>query len=234
MDNITPELLDMIMSYLDRSTLKIYVTVSRRWQHSIESYTLKQVRVDTAHHETFSKIFSDRRRRQILSEIQYYALLPRYSRWRSLRYEQDDEKQANNIAFTKNFLAVLQILAAWESEDGECASFADVSLKLGAHSPSDWEPHPEGLDEKRYERSYLRFEPDDEPPIVSRITEFHDLAIGLKSGGRTIEHSSVAEIAALFPRLSTLRWFMSDDERRNPVVRQQRRYGEITCPPVQK
>ena len=76
------------------------------------------------------------------------------------------------------------------------------------------------LFQHRYESSLLHLESIEGIQEIPQICSFHS-----SPGERNIEPRSLVRIASKFPNLDSLRWRLEDNEKRDPRLRQQTRFG---------
>jgi hypothetical protein len=239
MDSLAPELLDAIIELLDPSDLLRCCTVSQRWQSSVERLTFRDIRLKSTDLERFSDIFSDHRRREVLATIEYHVILPPYDDKRCDLLETAEDMDSNNEAFTEAFHGLFGILHAWGHDNGQRASNqtrgCPIKLKLAVYSPTDY-PFRHGMDKwetrrlwqqtaffgPQYEYSFLRLL-QEELPTVLRIWRFEAMRATLRP--RNVEGAALAAIAAKLPDLESIDWQINDDDKKFPLLRQQRRYG---------
>ena len=240
--NLPPELLAMIISFLDYHERRRYVTISRQWQLQIEPHAFRKIRLKSTDLQAFSDIFVGHRR-ALLADLRYDVVLPSYDDCQRARFERTKDKQANNEVLTEAIHGLFSVLASWnEAKDHKiatCQRRQHISFDLRAYSLTDVDERrdedvlPETRDacdfEDRYSRFRLRYKHSflqilrvGELPEVSQISDFQ--CYGL-SWPRRIEGSSLAGVVAKLPNLETLEWTINDDEKRYPAVRQQHRFG---------
>lgn len=146
MNNLSTELLTMIIGYLDeppepsfdtfatpprwlksmsrcKPSLARYSTVCRKWQEIVESRTMASIEIFSDELPSFAFVFWNPRRRVNLRQLDYTIVLPEMSKTRR-------EHSANCSAFEKAAYDLFNLLSAWETKDG--ASFGPISLYLAA------------------------------------------------------------------------------------------------------
>ena len=225
-----------------RALLPAYATISRSWQHAIEFQTFSEIAVKSTEIETFSHIVVNRRRR-LLRRLQLNIILPTYTDKACAKFETEKDKQSNNQVFTKAIKDLLALLWSWHVEfqtignDSNTPIEQSLRLCIGdCYSPKDcryrgWQKYQEDrhewelgrrhdLFQHRYESSLLQLESIEGIQEIPQISSFHR-----SPGHRMIEPRSLARIASKFPNLDSFRWRLKDNEKRDPRLRQQTRFG---------
>lgn len=235
--DLPPSITALVASFLP-PPLSSYAAISRDWQETIESLIFRHVHVNKLSRiETFGHVFVGSRRRW-LNRLEVVALLPSYDSEACKRVETPEEQDQNNEAFTECVRNILEILQGWETDGNGVTRAGGITLDLSAHSPSDMsgqetsqaqEAKQKAVDEgrdiqdARYSASYLYFEADGHDlPTVKAVT-------GLYVDGQTPRHisgSTVARLAACFPRLTNLRAKIWDREAKSPDLRLKERNGK--------
>ncbi|KAB2578838.1 hypothetical protein DBV05_g2605 [Lasiodiplodia theobromae] len=223
MDQLPPEIVALVVSFLDEGNVGAYATVSRQWQVAIENVTFRRLRVQSSELALFSERLAHPRRRATLGEIAYEVILPAYSVDRCAKFERRREREVNNAAFNKAITELFALLKSWEEEDGGRSGqhhavrpgggCRGISLHLGAYAltdvatprPLDWY---RDLGEHRYEKSVLGWVDLENVPEVRRITELH--TPGSSASTRQLRAASVAQIASKLPNLAKVWWSMND------------------------
>ena len=250
MDQSPVELLDLIASFSNSDDLPQLSTISRTWQSVIERRTMRAIDLQSTDLEDFSNIFVHHSRQAALVNLSYNVILPAYSDYQCARFETDDDQQQNNEVLTDAVHALFSLLHSWDEEAARLAE-TEISSRsrprrmlwtLNAYSPADVD-HREGADvemqrfyaeqyrgrqdifEHRYERSFLRIFNYEGLPAVSRISRFH---VKQLCDQRRIEGATLVRIAAKLPNLETIVWAVNDNEKHNPLVRQNHRFGKLS------
>lgn len=225
-----------------RALLPAYATISRSWQHAIEFQTFREIAVKSTEIENFSRIVVNRRRK-LLRRLQLNVILPTYTDKACAKFETEKDKQSNNQVFTKAIKDLLALLWSWHDEfqttghDSNAPIEQSLRLCIGdCYSPKDcryrgWEKYQRDrhewelgrrhdLFQHRYESSLLQLESIEGMQEIPQISSFHK-----SPGHRMIEPRSLARIASKFPNLDSFRWRLNDNEKRDPRLRQQTRFG---------
>lgn len=238
----SPELIALILIFLDLDELKNYVTVSKSWQYAVERCTFRTIHLKSTDLDLFRDIFVDHRR-AALADLSYDVILPTYSDHQCARFETDEDKRYNNEALTEAIHRLFSILHSWNQEIAHGTRTSkqtrSISFKLNAYSPMDVD-HRENVDvedqrfqaqlaggrkdlfDHRYEHSFLRVLKLAELPELLQVTSFYAEELCYN---RRIEGSSLAGIAGKLPNLETIVWAVNDDEKGYPDIRRQHRYG---------
>lgn len=222
-----------------------YATISRSWQYAVECITFRELTLNSSVLPWFSGIMVEQRR-AMLRYLTFEVLLPTYSDKACAKFENDKDKQLNNIVFSEAIKDLLGLLRSWydnrRKETHKNDSWDDTPLELclgKCYSPMDGRHRGKtkfdqdlkdqrlgkrhDLFYARYESSLLQlqsFEDIEEVPQVSRF----DIGMGER---RRIEPRSMALIAGRFPNLESIDWEVCDNEKRDPNLRQQIRFGKF-------
>ena len=225
-----------------RALLPAYATISQSWQYAIEYQTFREIAVKSTEIENFSRIVVNHRRKQ-LRLLELNVILPTYTDKACAKFETEKDKQSNNQVFTKAIKDLLALLRSWHDEFQMTGNDSDTpigpSLRLcigDCYSPKDcryrgWEKYQEDYHEwefgrrhdlfqHRYDSSLLQLESIEGIQKIPQISSFHK-----SPGNRNIEPRSLAVIASKFPNLDSFRWRLKDNEKRDPRLRQQTRFG---------
>lgn len=126
MESLSPEILELILSHLfevppikhpmpwdPEPVLNVaqYATISRKWQHSVERFTMADIKKYSTDLDMFRQVFSSLRRRQLLRKLYYEIDLPTYSKNRIFCLERKRERKANNEAFNRGVEELLDGLS---------------------------------------------------------------------------------------------------------------------------
>lgn len=251
--NLSQELICLIASYLQRwehydranvsergrALLPAYATISPSWQYAIECQTFREIAVKSTERVDFSHIVVSHRRK-LLRRLELNVILPTYTDKACAKLETDKDMQSNNQVFTKAIKDLLALLRSWHDESQTTGNKNDApiqeSLRLcigDCYSPKDcryrgWEKYQEDrhgwdrhdLFEERYKSSLLKLESVEGIQEIPQITAFHK-----SPSHRNIEPRSLAMIASKFPNLDSFRWKLKDNEKWDPQLRQQTRFG---------
>ncbi|KFY14989.1 hypothetical protein V492_02294 [Pseudogymnoascus sp. VKM F-4246] len=244
--SLSPETLAQILSYIPRdhdnliarlarirdggpikpiSELPPYATVCKTWQWHIEQRTFREINLPSSELEYFSRILTGYRR-AVLREVKYRVVLPEYDDAACAVVETDEDKKANDTAFTTAITELFRILKGWEDEDekelsgkGLCAreGWVPLSLEISRiYSPSDANRknrdllkeqrmavergERSDLFEGRYCDSWLRLGPLEGVPELKRVVEY----VVSPTYPRPVEAESIVRLAAKFPALERL------------------------------
>lgn len=224
--------------------LPAYAAISRSWQDVIERQTFREIIVKSTEIDYFSRIMANRRRK-IVSRLELNVILPTYTDKACAKYETEKDKQSNNRVFTNAIKDLLALLRSWHDESQTTRNRSDApieqSLRLcigDCYAPMDshyrgWEKYEQDLLEREFERrddlfeqrygsSLLQLESIEGIQEIPQITSFHR-----SPSHRHIEPRSLAMLASKFPNLDSFRWRLEDNEKRNPQLRQQTRFGGL-------
>lgn len=225
-----------------RALLPAYATISQSWQYAIECQIFREIAVKSTEIEDFSRIVVNHRRKQ-LRRLELNVILPTYTDKACAKFETEKDKQCNNQVFTKAIKDLLALLRSWHDEFQTIGNDSDApinpSLRLcigDCYSPKDcryrgWEKYQEDYHEwefgrrhdlfqHRYESSLLQLESIERIQEIPQISSFHR-----SPSNRNIEPRSLAIIASKFPNLDSFRWRLKDNEKIDPRLRQQTRFG---------
>lgn len=219
MDKLPAELTDLIVGHLPKP-LRLYSTVSKQFQKSVELLTLRTIAFESGELPTFDVIYRFPRRLSALRQIRYVVLLPTYPPAIASQYETIPEWEANNKFFTQAVAALLHKLAQWQFEFN-CRPW--ISLQLGVWSRSDnagpsVTAAPDDLREFRYRRNHIRIT---SPTRIVPVRIIRSL-VSPKFFTRTIETSSIIHLAQRLPLLERIDWNWDTDERRFLDLRRHR------------
>ncbi|OBT65962.1 hypothetical protein VE03_03138 [Pseudogymnoascus sp. 23342-1-I1] len=244
--SLSPETLAHILSYIPRdhdnlvvrlarirdggpikptSELPPYATVCKTWQWHIEQRTFREINLPSSELEYFSKLLTGYRR-AALREVKYQVVLPEYDDAACGLVETEEDKEANNTAFTTAVTELLRLVKGWEEEDEKELSGKGLSAREGLvplslemsqiYSPSDAKKRNSGLlreqriavergersdlFEGRHCDSWLRLGPLEGVPELKRVTKY----TVSPSYPRPVEAESIARLAEKFPALEKL------------------------------
>ena len=251
--NLPQELIDLVASYIQRweqgnrtfdwdsgeksrTLLPAYATISRSWQYAIERQTFHKICLKTTELDNFCQ-FLVNHRRKLLRRLKLDVILPTYTDEACAKFETEADRQSNNKVFSKAVRDLLFLLGSWNIEatgaEEHGKSLIEPSLCLcirTCYSPMDsgliWGKRqfgrPHDLSAHRHESSLLRLESIEDIQQIPQVTSFRTLHTK-----RNIEPRSLAMIANKFPNLDDLRWSVKDNEKLNPLLRQQTRFGGL-------
>ncbi|KAH9900487.1 hypothetical protein F4778DRAFT_145031 [Xylariomycetidae sp. FL2044] len=226
MNSLPQEIYDEISALLqgpgfDRPAL---ATISRRWQATIERNAFKVIYLKSTDLGRFQKIIHNERRSYV-DTVHYIIVLPAYADDQRCRFERENDRQANDEAFTAAIHSLFHLLKSWDANDG---AYLHLSLH-DAYSISDHESHRSSSpnlswgsgfmlhkDEHyslidfgswRHRYSYLRLANPAALPLLPVVRSFsaHRMT-------RNICDRVPVDIAARLPNLQTGDWRMNDWE----------------------
>ena len=251
--NLPQELIDLVASYIQhwehdnrtfdwhwgndsRTMLPAYATISRAWQYAIERQTFHTIRLRSTELKDFCHLLVSHRW-SLLKRLEFNVILPTYTEKACAKFETETDRQSNNKVFSKAVRDLLTLLGSWQNESQgpgkQKHSLIEPSLYLrirACYSPMDsgylgWgkqrSTRPHDLGKHRHEFSLLRLESIEDIQQIPQVTSFHT-----SHTKRNIEPRSLAMIASKFPHLRDLCWSVNDNEKLNPLFRQQTRLGE--------
>ena len=249
--SLSQEIISLVASYLQRwehedranisergrALLPAYATISRSWQYAIERQTFREVTLKSIQIDELSRTVV-KHRRKFLRRLELNVVLPTYTEGACAKFETEKDTQINNQVFTKAVKDLLALLRSWHDEfetmrlENDSPLEQSLCLCIGdCYSPMDcgyrgwgmeWDPeHPYDLFQHRYESSLLQLESIEGIQEVPQVSSFHKAM-----GTRNIEPRSLAMIATRFHNLDSLRWRLQDNEKNDPRLRQQTRFGE--------
>ena len=230
-----------------RALLPAFATISRSWQHAIEYQTFREMTIKSNELVEFSHIVVNHRR-NLLRRLEINVILPTYTERACAKFEIYEDTQLNNLAFTKAIKDLLVLLRSWHDEcrptsnDNEASPQRSLRLCIGdCYSLMDcryrgWEKYQEDrreselgrrhdLFQHRYESSLLQLDSIEGIREIPQISSFHR-----SPGSRNIEPRSLAIIASRFPNLVSFRWRLQDNQKRDPRLSQQTRFGGYIRP----
>jgi len=251
----TQELVSLILSFLDREgdqpspgasphsrpALKLwpqYATISKDWQYAVERETFSTISLKSSELQAFSRIFAPANRKAALTLVYYKIVLPTYDDLACSRFENTRDKMANDEAFSEAIHGLFALLKTWP-ENVPCAQRKTFKISISdVYSPYDrpyrdpdlLAKHTHEYDfgkrkdlwEYRYNRSIIKLKRWDELPTLFCVTEFGASVYSR----RLVEPQSISRIASKFPSLRKINWSLSDNEKKDPNIRQQLRSGQ--------
>jgi hypothetical protein len=189
-----------------------------------ERFTFADLHISSAELEDFRQIFpvsNPAGRRFHLRSLHFKVIIPKYSIAARGQYENQDDCDSNNNAFTRAITSLFEILSSWPEYDRY------MSLQIYARSPSDWQAEPdwtirrarfergrafpeEELLQRRYQDSYLQLTGKIALPDVKCITSLEVMGC---DNFRNIAPGAVSEIVVHLPRLQTVTATLRDKAR---------------------
>ncbi|TKA26467.1 hypothetical protein B0A50_05304 [Salinomyces thailandicus] len=223
--DLPPELLGSIAKSLALDgPLAPFACISKSWQYAVESLLFSSLRL-TSEDLDFLDAYvatSSSLRRSVLKSVDFTVVLPTYDRAACARFEQEQDRQANNAVFSE---AMQRLFAALKSCD-EVEQPGPMRLGLPApYSPGDAghrkseKDNPGYLGDRRYEQSYLALLAGETLPELQRIRSFAVFA----ATPRYVEPSAAVALAIKMPGLEKVMWQLWDGERMVPKLRKRLR-----------
>jgi len=255
-NNLPPEIFDMVVAYVFRPPprrgkghVPLYATVCRRWQLAFERHSFRAIRLYSSQLDQFAEAFSSApahlHRRAALQTLRYNIILPTYTVTAAAKSERRRDWEANNTAFTQATRDLFRILHSWDRLGGNGTS--TFRLDLSAFSPMDPSHRADKLPgiaarelvedsmvdldrlQRRFAHSYLSLVGLEAQPLP---TAPHVGILTIDNGmGRLFEPHVAGTIAASLPALVKITWTLSDDEWRDPALRQVNRHCKIPLTP---
>ncbi|KAI0836210.1 hypothetical protein F5Y06DRAFT_274525 [Hypoxylon sp. FL0890] len=243
MDSLPHHIYYEIITLLDGPAVQrpVLATISRRWQMAIERQTFRHISLESSDLDHFKKIVRHDRRRYS-RQIEYKIVLPAYSDGDRGRFERENDRRANNEAFTAAIHDLFHILKSWDVDrDGsielsirDAYSTADHEFLRQSHSnfgghgkvnlagfkrPDDGSPHGLDLWSWRYAYSYLDLLQSSALPTVPVIWSFR-----VRPMTRRISPCALFDIMAKLPGLFKVHLMIKDYEVRYAAFRRSLRY----------
>jgi hypothetical protein len=245
MDRLPQELIELIISHLDPRVntpkaadddgtinpyakpakpsiaLAPFATISRAWQHPTERRTFRSIRIDSDELSEFQRIFTPDRR-SCLVELTFTAILPSYDSVASTRVETQEDRRANDEAYSAAIASLFGILKPWETNGLEYSA-PRVSLFINhpvSRSDVQWRDRtnvrgPEGeIYEGRYYHSYIALLNMDELPQLNQISKLIMKMPSDYLGHRMVYPKVPVQLASKMPNLEDIALDMNDNERR--------------------
>lgn len=228
------------------SKLPPYAILSRQWQYAIECRTFRVIRLKSPELPYFSQVLTGHRR-AFLSYLAYDIVLPAYDENECAKFETQKDREKNNRTFTDAMYSLFQVLKGWEGVTNEknhinvlAAATRSQSIEVNVsdvYSPMDgihrgrdkfeedkWQ-HELGkrhdLWEHRYEHSFLQLLESRSLPTISLVSSFRVYA----RYPRRVEPRSAALLASKLKNLECINWHLNNNEKKDPHLQQQNRYG---------
>jgi hypothetical protein len=165
MDRVPAEVLDLIIESVgqqglmpwDRSSKAPYACVSGRWQAAVEALTLKNIKIEGREELLeFAKIFSDPRRRHVLSVLHYgIDIFGDISAGHEIV---DNTYVRNDEAFTVGLEEFFKLMKSWEDDAvniGMCLPAFDLSLHAYPQTDPRRQDYRQQDQELRQQRPHL-------------------------------------------------------------------------------
>ncbi|KAI1380195.1 hypothetical protein F4677DRAFT_253505 [Hypoxylon crocopeplum] len=232
MNRLPQDIYDEIGAFLEDPTFDrpALATISRQWQTAIERQTFRQIRLESTDLKRFQDIVHPGRRRYV-NDIYYFIVLPAYSDEARARFKCEDNRLANDEAFTAAIHDLFHILKSWDiHKDGyiqlnirDVYSVTDHDfLRLSSRSLAPGQNlarvHKDKSSNRitdlgwwRFRYSYLRLLQPSELPIVSVVRSLITRAML-----RNICDRVPIDMGAKLPNLLTGDWKLIDWE--NPYL----------------
>ena len=233
MNRLPPELCDRIVSYIvPLKPRACYVdptarprddppprvstlsTLSREWKSSIERHAFRTLSITNDDLDDLERIVTIWRR-DYVRELHLAVNFPDYDNELSKEYETNDERAANNAIATNAMKHLFFILGTWGAD-------ANLKLHLSFTSPGDkvrdergWLMY-RGINEKRYEYSFVKLDGVEEFAEVPRVTMLYTY------GTRPVELHSLYSLTSRLPRATYAQWDTVDAEPFARLRREQR------------
>ncbi|KAJ6184837.1 hypothetical protein N7519_006138 [Penicillium mononematosum] len=222
-DSLPLETLQEIFSY-QTGHLASCACVCRQWQVAAERFTFADLHISSADLEDFRQMFpvsNSTGRRFHLRSLHFKVVIPKYSIAARGQYENQDDRDSNNNAFTRAITSLFEILSSWPEYDRY------MLLQIYVRSPSDWQAEPdwtirrtrfergrafpeEELLQRRYQDSYLQLMGKIALPDVKCITSLDVMGC---ENFRNIAPGAVSEMVIHLPRLQTVTATLRDKVR---------------------
>ncbi|KAI0012088.1 hypothetical protein F4779DRAFT_626190 [Xylariaceae sp. FL0662B] len=240
MNRLPQEIYDEIATFLqgpafDRPAL---ATISCQWQTAIERHTFRSILLRSTDLDRFQEIVQNDRRRYV-NVVNYLIVLPAYTDQERCRFEREDDRRANDEAFTAAIYRLFHILKSWDAcKDGyielglrDVYSISDHLFLRRSSPPSckvghfghllrdENDTHNVDLYRWRFRFSYIRLLQPSELPIVPVVRSFFTYPMT-----RNICDCVHIEIATRLPSLRVARWRMNDWEIRYIALRRAHRH----------
>ncbi|KAI0433144.1 hypothetical protein F5Y09DRAFT_98255 [Xylaria sp. FL1042] len=231
MNRLPQELYDEIGELLQGPGFNrpLLATISCQWKAAIERQTFREIRVRSDDLDRFRDIVHNGRRRYV-TKLEYAVILPPYDDDKRGRFEREDDRRANDEAFTTAIHGLFSLLKSWDISRDGCIK---LSLKQ-IYSPSDrpsLRPGPIDRERRgdnntvvdlgswRFYYSFLRLLRASELPIVPVVRSFATHVIARNMGYRV-----PIDIAAKFPNLRRAKVRLAEWESRYLGLRREQRH----------
>ncbi|KAH7024763.1 uncharacterized protein B0I36DRAFT_366678 [Microdochium trichocladiopsis] len=118
MERLPRDIYDEICTYIDRTSFDrpALATVSRQWQIAVERLTFKELCLKSTELDTFQLILQEPRRRP-LTRLKFIVVLSSYGDEMRCKFENADDRSANDQAFTDAFTTLFEILHQWNPQE---------------------------------------------------------------------------------------------------------------------
>lgn len=237
--SLSLDILLQIFSYL-ADDLVACTCVCREWQVAAEKFTFADLHINSLNLEDFRRIVASSNyswRTFYVRKLYFKVILLEYDVAARAQYETQDDRDGNNIVFTQSVTTLFDILSSWPDED----DWPQISMQMYARSPSDWEAEPDWETRKarkqtgnlfpeqelldaRYHSSYLQLTGDGDLPSAKCITS---LTVSGCRSYRNIAPIAVSQMLAKLPRLEDADLTLSDNERKDALLRDILRNGTV-------
>ncbi|KAI1163347.1 hypothetical protein F5B18DRAFT_619913 [Nemania serpens] len=226
MDRLPQEIYDQIGTLLQGPGFDgpALATISRQWQAAIERCTFGCIYLRSNDLSRFDEVVRDSRRRYV-KEIKYLIVLPTYGDEERCRFEREDDRRANDEAFTVAIHRLFHLLQFWDaSKDGylwlsiqdvyspsdrpflRCSSpLFDTACRGGMQPRGEEHSADADLWDWRHRYSFLRLLRPSVLPVVQVVCGFWTHLTT-----RNLCDRVPIEIATKLPNLRLVRWFMND------------------------
>ena len=220
-------MLTLIINFGDFTEKKApFAVLSKTWQAAIERYTFGRLYIQTKDVQDFRRILSTKNRRASLYHLTWRATLPPYRRNEDYmaEVEKADEQLENDAIFTQSIVDLFSALKSWEKEmlNLKTAKMLELEVDAVAETPEASIWGFDTVNHNRFMRSLLHLNIETPLPILERPISF-ETPVYYR---RYIDGSSTATMASAFANLMKLNIRLFDNEKLDPQVRQQHRYGE--------
>lgn len=222
MISFSPEIVRIILASLHANeTLAKYATVSKQWQHIVESFTFRTIQIqDQEEYATFWANLSSSHRRCSLTRLDWNFTLPETKARKKNRGGPNLPGGANLQlkeveAFTADVRELLEGLQSWEEENVAVKGAKELTIQITARSNSKIVASVPRLG------SPVSILGDIPASSIKRAVGFY----ATSSSQRAFDGASILRIAGAFANLVHLHLNIFDGDRCDAEKRQIRRYG---------
>jgi hypothetical protein len=251
LDELPATIVSNIISFLE-PPLAAYARISPSWKPLIETFTFRELHIDSAKRLHQLNDIVTYNRRKAIRKIVFTALLPEYSSEEYGLIENAEDRRRNDVVFTQAFRSLFQALRLWQDDKGgdgkgSCRT-GGTTLIVRAFSKSDvgnmedasekkrriYYSGDEDIGATRFETSYLHL--DGEVPEVGVISELEVygrndwVSDDLTCDPRPISGEAVACLMGCLTRLRRAHVQLSDEESRDTILREREREGKTIRP----
>jgi hypothetical protein len=240
MENLSQEIFDTILFFVAKEDFINYACVCSQFRDSIEQKTFRSIRLKSTEVDKFNLIFKSRRRKSLLRQLTFIAILPQYEKRYRARIERERDRCVNNAVFSDAIATLFKLLKLWEDQESgnETHQNRGLDLDIKAWCLSDYahrskyEKQDRRLDirQERFKRSFLEVLSVESLPRLRNVRSFLVLR-GLKAGDiipedRFINPACIAALAHKMDSVESIEWWFSDKELWAPFMeaRRQRRF----------